>query len=80
MVPVVPGASERILGEIAVMDKEVVDKIKQAIHLIHHEDKHYEGLNILAKLVGWEVFDFPTKSMPLAEFIKEMVDKKGAKP
>ena len=34
------------------MDKEEVDKIKRAIHLIHREDKYFEGMNILARLVG----------------------------
>jgi len=35
------------------MDKEEVAKIKKAIRLIHHDNKYYEGLNILARLIGW---------------------------
>ena len=38
------------------MTKKEIMEIKMAIRLIHHEDKHYEGLNILAKLVGWNPF------------------------
>ena len=35
------------------MDREEIAKIKKAICLIHHEDEYYEGMDILARLVGW---------------------------
>lgn len=36
------------------MTKKEKELIKKAISLIHHKGDHYGGLNILAKMVGWE--------------------------
>lgn len=58
------------------MDKEDVVKIKKAIRLIHHEEKHYEGLNILAKLVGWSEFTLPEKSISVFELLRKEGDRR----
>ncbi len=36
------------------MTKKEKKLIKRAIHLIHYEDEYYEGMDILAKLVGYK--------------------------
>ena len=37
--------------------------IKRAIRLIHGSNEYFEGMNILAKLVGWKPAEIPTASI-----------------
>lgn len=58
------------------MNKEEITKIKRAITLIHYENQHYEGLNILAKLVGWKEVKFDTlKTKSVLEIFKKEIEK-----
>lgn len=53
------------------MTKKEKQLIKQAIKLIH-EDDYFQGMNILAKLIGAEPMDFgKIKNVNLADIIKE---------
>jgi len=43
--------------------------IKRAIFLLHHSNEYYEGMNILAKLVGYESFEPEIKSCEIADLV-----------
>ena len=61
------------------MTKKEKILIKKAIRLIHKSNEYYEGMDILAKLVGYEPakpeFD-NIKQISVAEFIAKSEEKK----
>lgn len=51
------------------MTKGEKEQVKMAIRLIHHDNRYYTGLNILAKLVGWPEVRLPTKAVGLNDLL-----------
>jgi len=53
------------------MTKKEKKLIKKAIRLIHHDDDYYGGMDILAKMVGWEANKQILDPCTIAEFIEQ---------
>jgi len=53
------------------MDKEEISQIKKAIYLLHNKNEYYEGMNILARLVGLPVVKTPSKSISVKTLLQQ---------
>ena len=55
--------------------QELRERVKVAIKLIHDSNEYYGGMNILADVVGWKMFD-PKKlnTIDLKDFIVQNTD------